>query len=112
MKQLLKSVVRQIRTLRSVGAGGGQLPPATRWAISNDRPYRDLTEQCGHKTFQISGFWADYGLHGNNQISGEAQDVLWKLEERKVRSSSPGEFHPEALTEPCVNLSIHTALHS
>ncbi len=28
------------------------------------------------------------------------------------RSSSPGEFHPEALTEPCVNLSIHTALHS
>jgi hypothetical protein len=20
-----------------------------------------LTEQCGHKTFQISGFWADYG---------------------------------------------------
>src|ERR1700739_2016017 len=25
------------------------------------------------------------GLHGNNQISGEAQDVLWKLEERKVR---------------------------
>ncbi len=27
------------------------------------------------------------------------------------RSSSPGEFHPEALTEPCVNLSIHTALH-
>ena len=32
-----------------------------RGAISNDRPYRDLTEQCGHKTFQISGFWADYG---------------------------------------------------
>jgi hypothetical protein len=26
----------------------------------------------------------DDGLHGNNQISGEAQDVLWKLEERKV----------------------------
>jgi len=20
-----------------------------------------LTEQCGHETFQISGFWADYG---------------------------------------------------
>jgi len=36
-----KSVVRQIRTLRSVGAGGGQLPPATRWAISDGRPYRD-----------------------------------------------------------------------
>jgi glucose-6-phosphate isomerase len=26
-----------------------------------------------------------------------------------IESSSPGEFHPQALTEPCVNLSIHTA---
>src|SRR5262249_12804371 len=25
-------------------------------------------------------------------------------------SSSPGEFHPEALTEPCLSLSTHTAL--
>ena len=25
-------------------------------------------------------------------------------------SSRPGEFHPEALTEPCVSLSTHTAL--
>ncbi len=34
--------------------------PATREAglvqIANS-----LTEQCGHETFQISGFWADYG---------------------------------------------------
>src|SRR5258707_15375325 len=41
VKQLLKTVVRQIRTLRSVGAGGGQPPPATRWTISDGRPYRD-----------------------------------------------------------------------
>jgi hypothetical protein len=41
VSQVSKSVVRQIRTLRSVGAGGGQPPPATRWAISDDRPYRD-----------------------------------------------------------------------
>jgi len=34
---------------------------SVRGAISNDRPYRDLTEQCGHETFQISGFWADDG---------------------------------------------------
>src|SRR5258705_6063971 len=27
-------------------------------------------------------------------------------------SSSPGEFHPEALTDPYVNLSIHTAPRS
>jgi hypothetical protein len=26
------------------------------------------------------------------------------------RSSSPRGFHSQALTEPCVNLSIHTAL--
>src|SRR5262249_22247505 len=26
------------------------------------------------------------------------------------RSSSPGELHPEALTEPCLSLSAHTAL--
>ena len=34
---------------------------------------------------------------------------MWK---RNVsgRSSSPGELHPEALTEPCLSLSAHTAL--
>lgn len=30
VNQLLKSVVREIRTLRSVGTGGGRLPPVTR----------------------------------------------------------------------------------
>src|SRR5712692_5519398 len=42
VNQLPKSVVREIRTPRSVGAGGGRPPPATRWALSNGRPYRDL----------------------------------------------------------------------
>jgi len=32
VNQLPKSVVREIRTPRSVGAGGGRPPPATRWA--------------------------------------------------------------------------------
>jgi hypothetical protein len=41
VKHLLKSVVREIRTLRSVGTGGGQLPPVTRWAVRDDRLYRD-----------------------------------------------------------------------
>ena len=41
MNQLPKSVVREIRTPRSVGAGGGRPPPATRWALSNERPYRE-----------------------------------------------------------------------
>src|SRR5664280_777623 len=39
--QLPKSVVREIRTPRSVGTGGGRPPPVTRWARRNPRPYRD-----------------------------------------------------------------------
>ena len=41
LNQRPTSVVREIRTLRSVGAGGGRLPPASRWAHSNMCPYRD-----------------------------------------------------------------------
>jgi hypothetical protein len=41
VNQLPKSVVGEIRTPRSVGAGGGRPPPATRWARRNPRPYRD-----------------------------------------------------------------------
>src|ERR1035437_1454648 len=40
--QLPKSVVREIRTPRSVGTGGGRPPPVTRWAAGNGRPDRDL----------------------------------------------------------------------
>src|SRR5450759_4176616 len=39
--QLPKSVVREIRTPRSVGTGGGRPPPVTRWARGNSRPYRE-----------------------------------------------------------------------
>ena len=41
MNQLLKSPVREICTLGSVGAGGGRLLPATQWAARESRPYRD-----------------------------------------------------------------------
>src|SRR2546427_10456609 len=46
VNQLPKSVVREIRTPRSVGAGGGQLPPATRWARGNSRPYRESAQRA------------------------------------------------------------------
>src|ERR1700719_5109495 len=36
VNHLLKSVVREIRTLRSVGTGGWRPPPVTRWAASRD----------------------------------------------------------------------------
>src|SRR5262249_14198482 len=52
VNDLLKSVVREICTLRSVGTGGGRpppvtrcrgrrLPPPTRWMSNNGHPYRD-----------------------------------------------------------------------
>ena len=41
VNQLPKSVVREIRTPRCVGAGGGRPPPATRWVGSNGYLYRD-----------------------------------------------------------------------
>ena len=44
MKQLLTSVVREIRTLRSVGAGERATAPGHPVALSNDRPYRDLID--------------------------------------------------------------------
>jgi hypothetical protein len=52
VNQLPKSVVREIRTPRSVGAGGGRLPPATRWAASRDAP--------------LSRFWAGPVIAGTH----------------------------------------------
>src|ERR1700761_1661215 len=40
VKQRPKSVVREIRTPRSVGTGGGRPPPVTRWDRGNPVPYR------------------------------------------------------------------------
>ena len=51
VNQLPKSVVREIRTPRSVGAGGGRPPPATRWARRNPRPYRDHRLNFTHRSF-------------------------------------------------------------
>src|SRR5260221_14779217 len=45
VNQTPKSVVREIRTLRSVGTGGGRPPPVTRWAGNKPRPYRDRQPQ-------------------------------------------------------------------
>jgi hypothetical protein len=42
VNQFSKSVVREIRTLRSVGAGGGQPSLATRWVMGKHDFYSDL----------------------------------------------------------------------
>src|SRR5258707_408665 len=48
VNHLLKSVVREIRTLRSVGTGGGRPPPVTRWVPSNGHPYRNHDKSVNH----------------------------------------------------------------
>ena len=45
------------------------------------------------------------------QINNWNQERLNRLEEQQLRSSRPGEFHLEPLTEPYVKVSLHTALH-
>src|SRR5438552_2841344 len=50
VNQLPNSVVREIRTPRSVGAGGGRPPPATRWARGTSRPHRASAERAVQAT--------------------------------------------------------------
>ena len=74
VNQLPKSVVREIRTPRSVGAGGGRPPPATRWARRNPRPYRDhpTAWTCAEKLLTL-------GLRGSgrrNCSRGLLEDTL------------------------------------
>jgi hypothetical protein len=45
-----------------------------------------LTERCGHKTFQISGFWADYGLHRTYCRRGNPTSCL------PTNRKPPGQF--------------------
>src|SRR4030081_1897312 len=56
-----------------------------------------LTEQCGHKTFQISGFWADYGqsapypslaVRARNGRVADHPEVILPDEEQAARDSS------------------------
>jgi hypothetical protein len=49
VNQLPKSVVREIRTPRSVGAGGGRPPPATRWAELQGSPLSRSVTDMRHR---------------------------------------------------------------
>jgi len=53
--------VREICTLGSVGAGGGRLPPATQWALSDERPYRIRNIDPG--PYDNSGDAEAFGFH-------------------------------------------------
>src|ERR1035441_512657 len=63
VNQLPKSVVREIRTPRSVGAGGGRPPPATRWDGKRSvAEWPKLQRPCSHLPFRTSQ--PDSGMSG------------------------------------------------
>src|SRR3984893_14549921 len=55
VKQRPKSGMREIRTPRSVGTGGGRPPPVTRWAPSNGCPYRNREMTTFFLSLRVSG---------------------------------------------------------
>src|SRR5262245_14483284 len=59
-----------------------------------------LTNLCGHSI-----------KHPHPASHSSSENSGGRNQERNLsgRPSSPGEFHPEALTEPCLSLSTHTA---
>src|SRR5277367_6642864 len=67
VKQPPKSVVREIRTPRSVGTGGGRLPPVTRWALSNERPLYVATRTANEQILLSS------------EENGEPLASLWRM---------------------------------
>ena len=67
VNQLPKSVVREIRTPRSVGAGGGRPPPATRWARGNSRP------------LYVADCLAKKQISPSSEENGEPLSSLWRM---------------------------------
>jgi len=63
-------------------------------ATAQGRNWHDPEIRCGAMTSAVIGGRAD------------ARSIL---PDRQRLSSRPGDFHPQALPEPCMNLSIHTA---
>ena len=49
------------------------------------------------------------GEHYSRCVTLCREHGFGRIEAANLQSSRPGEFHPEALTEPCLNLSAHTA---
>jgi len=85
----------------------------------------DITYYRNHSSlYYIFSFTDIYsleikGIYGNKNMNGEnAEKCLrqvmnyTKTYRYHWKSSRPGEFHPQSLTEPYVTVSRHTALHN
>ena len=75
VNQLPKSVVREIRTPRSVGIGGGRPPSVTRLARRNPRPYRDHWPWPDSSARRALMSWAEFPILGTF-LTGERVDRL------------------------------------
>ena len=86
VNQLPKSVVREIRTPRSVGAGGGRPPPATRWARRNPRPYRDHRSRadCG-RISQIARASTHFSWNMSRVFVHACKETAERRDQEKVR---------------------------
>jgi hypothetical protein len=51
----------------------------TQFIVEGCQIANSLTEQSGHKTFQISGFWADDGLSGSYPVLPEKSHIIGKF---------------------------------
>ncbi|SIO41417.1 hypothetical protein SAMN05443247_05044 [Bradyrhizobium erythrophlei] len=87
VNQLPKSVVREIRTPRSVGAGGGRPPPATRWARGNSRPYRERGPPTAKTTRITQCMVRPCGARGFD-IAGAKKDEVWTQYRSRTRCSA------------------------
>lgn len=83
VNQLLKSAVREIRMRRSVGAGGGQLSPATRWAkprgfpLSRFHPFN----QCDMGESESNRVWSAWILVSLSGIVSKIRSLsFWSMQ--------------------------------
>ena len=82
-------------------------------AVARLPPYPEGREATSHGSIRRAGSQKQFlGLLVHARINGQLSGVLRGVYRRRRTtfvSSSPRDFHPRALPEPCMNLSIHTA---
>ena len=80
-------------------------PPIMRLMLK----FKNSTSDTRKADIQINVCYVRNWLMSDSSIRSILQQFQIFLTSASCRVSSPGEFHPEALAEPSVNLSIHWA---